>query len=279
MLSDVKSGEQVAFIFISKIYLALRLFARKLFARDKISVIHFMKKCSKCSIKKNENEFDQCKNVKSGIYPSCKECRKKYRIENKKFLKQKNKDYYDKIKENDDFLNKRKIYYQKNKNTIIEQSKINYNKNRNLYNKKRNLRIKFRLKNEPELKLIKNIRRMINRVITTKNQKSIYYLGVKSAEEFIELMNQKTSNKNWIQDDYHIDHIWQVHWFSEALKENAEKTCLMINHHSNLRPIRAEENLIRSKQDFDILKYEDFAKYKNYLNISILEEIKLYKNW
>jgi hypothetical protein len=144
MLSDVKSGEQVAFIFISKIYLALRLFARKLFARDK---------------------------------------------------------------------------------------------------------------------------------------KSIYYLGVKSAEEFIELMNQKTSNKNWIQDDYHIDHIWPVHWFSEALKENAEKTCLMINHHSNLRPIRAEENLIRSKQDFDILKYEDFAKYKNYLNISILEEIKLYKNW
>jgi hypothetical protein len=258
---------------------ALRLFARKLFVRDKISVINFMKKCSKCGIEKNKNEFGQCKNVKSGLYPSCKECRKKYRIENQELLKQKNKDYYNGVKENDDFLNKRKIYYQKNKNKIIKQSKINYNKNRNLYNKKRNLRIKFRLENEPEFKLIKNIRRMINRVITTKNQKSIYYLGVESAEEFIDLMNEKTSNKDWIKNGYHIDHIWQVHWFSEALKENTEETCLILNHHSNLRPIPAEENFIRSKQDFDILKYEDFEKYKNYLNINILQEIKLYKNW
>jgi hypothetical protein len=238
-----------------------------------------MKQCSKCGVQKNEKKFDQCKNVKSGLYPSCKECRKKYRTENKEFLKQKNKDYYDGVKQDNDFLNKRKMYYKKNKDAIMERSKINYNKNRNLYNKKRNLRIKFRLENEPEFKLIKTIRRMINRVLTTKNQKSIYYLGVKSAEEFIDLMNQKTSNKNWIKEGYHIDHIWQVHWFSEALKENAEKICLIINHHSNLRPIQAEENLIRSKQDFSILKYEDFAKYKDYLNISILEEIKLYKNW
>lgn len=238
-----------------------------------------MKQCSKCGVQKNEKEFDQCKNVKSGLYPSCKECRKKYRIQNIEFLKKRNKNYYDGVKQNDDFLNKRKMYYEKNKDAIIERSKINYNKNRNLYNKKRNVRIKFRLENEPEFKLIKTIRRMINRVIATKNQKAIYYLGVKYAEEFIDLMNQKTLNKNWIKEGYHIDHIWQVHWFSEALKENAEKICLIINHHSNLRPIQAKENLTRSRQDFDILKYEDFAKYKNYLNISTLEEIKLYKNW
>ena len=57
-----------------------------------------MKKCSKCGIDKKEENFDQCKNVKSGLYPSCKECRKKYRINNREFLKEKNKNYYNKIK-------------------------------------------------------------------------------------------------------------------------------------------------------------------------------------
>lgn len=238
-----------------------------------------MKKCSKCGIDKKEEDFDQCKNVKSGLYPSCKECRKKYRINNREFLKEKNKNYYNKIKKDDDFLNKRKAYYKKNKNKIIRTSKINYEKKRDLYNQKRNIRIKYRIKKEPEFKLIKNIRRMINRIIENKNQKSIHYLGVNSPKEFIDLMNQKTINKNWIKDKYHIDHIWQVHWFSESLKQNPEKICSIINHHSNLRPIPALENLARDKKDFDILQYDDFIKYKNYLNSDIVKEIKLYKNW
>lgn len=42
-----------------------------------------MKTCSKCRVEKTRDEFRRASSKKDGLYPSCKECQRKYDMENK----------------------------------------------------------------------------------------------------------------------------------------------------------------------------------------------------
>ena len=70
-----------------------------------------MKKCTKCKVEKEITKFGVDKQRKDGLYPSCKECSKEYRKENK----DKKKEYYKKNKD------KIKEYYKENKDKIINK--------------------------------------------------------------------------------------------------------------------------------------------------------------
>jgi hypothetical protein len=238
-----------------------------------------MKKCSKCQLEKSEKCFGKHKLTKSGLYPSCKDCRQRYRKENKEFLKKKNHEYYERAKNSEKFISRTKEYYKNNKDVILNRSVKRYIENKDHCLMVAAKRLRIRRNSDPIFKLKTNMRRMILRIIKGKSQRSIYYLGVSSIEEFINLMNFKTDNPKWLEDRYHLDHIWQIHWFSDFLLKDKEKACLLINHYSNLRPLSPKENLKRNKKNFEPLLFEDFLKYKEFLNSDILNEIQNYKGW
>jgi hypothetical protein len=88
-----------------------------------------VKKCTKCGIEKENECFGKDKRLKSGLCSDCKECRKKYYLENKDRFEKHNKKYmkkyYDKNKEI--LLKKNKKWVEENKEYRKEYCK-NYNK-------------------------------------------------------------------------------------------------------------------------------------------------------
>lgn len=232
------------------------------------------KKCSKCKIEKTDDNYDKSKITKNGLYSTCKSCRKEYREKNKELLKSKNKEYYDKIKNTEEHKNKAKEYYLKNRSKKIKYAKEYFERNRSEVINRQNVWSKRKQEYDHSFKLTNKIRRIIRRTLEGRKSKSIEYIGVSSVEDFIRIMTDKCDNKNWIADNYHLDHIWQVHWFSNSLKDNPEEISKLIHHHKNLRPIPKEENCNRPKNDFSCLDLSDFPIYEKYLNSNILENIK-----
>jgi hypothetical protein len=111
--------------------------------------------------------------------------------------------------------------------------------------------------------------------IKGKNGRSLQYIGVSSAEEFISILSEKSNNPNWMQDGYHIDHIWQINWF-DITDDNWSELCWIVNRHQNLRAVPSYENLTRGHYDFSPLCREDFEFYGPYLKKSIYDQIALY---
>ena len=85
-----------------------------------------MKKCTKCGIEKPLTEFHKLKHGRFGRYPSCKDCKKKYFLENKEKITKQRKKYYDEGK--DRILAYAKQYHEENKNKINEKKKIHNSK-------------------------------------------------------------------------------------------------------------------------------------------------------
>lgn len=130
---------------------------------------------------------------------------------------------------------------------------------------------------DPVWRLKENLRSSLARIKKrSKENKTLNYISVNSIEEFIYLMSEKTDNKNWIQENYHIDHIWQINWFSDYMLKDTELILKLINHHSNLRPLDQKTNLLRNKYDFTPLNKNDLVKYENYLNLDVKNAIQEY---
>jgi hypothetical protein len=138
---------------------------------------------------------------------------------------------------------------------------------------------KYSINNSVKSRLRGIVKRIVRGKINTFS-----LVGVESVHDFISKMNAKTDNKNWINENYHIDHIWQLHWFSDFLVFNfSNKLSLLevakiINHHSNLRPLTRQENRLRKLDDFTPLKKDDFYLFQPYLNKNISKRIMDYFN-
>lgn len=186
-----------------------------------------------------------------------------------------------------DPLHKEKMseYYQSNKNTFHERNKKwienNQEKHREWAKKWRKEWYKKQRELFPEKFILRRIHSRIKESINERllSRSSLFYTGCSSLEELICRLSQKTDNPNWIKHKYHIDHVWQIHWFFDFLKENInndhlfEKALLAIHHHSNLRPLPSEENVNRSKKDFSPLLLEDYSKFKEFLNRDIINRL------
>jgi hypothetical protein len=96
-----------------------------------------MKKCSKCNVEKELNEFPKSQSCKDGHVNQCKICRSEYYNKYNKEYREKNKEYY--IKKNREYKknNKEHIkeYYKKNKEYYKEKNKQYREKNKEYYNK------------------------------------------------------------------------------------------------------------------------------------------------
>jgi len=213
-----------------------------------------MKKCTKCKVDKEITEFSKDKQKKDGISLSCKLCskeyHKEYHKENKNKIIEQKKEYYkknkDKInkrhkeyrKENKDKINKcHKEYYKENKDKIKEYLKENKDKI--------NKRQKNRKLSDPLFKMKCNLRTRTSLAFKnkgySKNTKTQEMLGVDWEITKKHIERQFTKGMNWSnQGDWHIDHI--IPLSSANTEERLKKLC----HYTNLQPLWAIDNLIKS---------------------------------
>jgi hypothetical protein len=184
------------------------------------------KVCSKCKIEKSLEDFPKDKGRPDGYYVYCKECRKLNYQLNSEVKKEQSKKYYQKIKE-------------KKHDIILERNRL-WRKNNPTYTTDRK-------KIDPTFKLIKNIRRRLNRFISftyfTKKNTTINLIGCPPDELRLFLEQKFKDNMSWDNyGEWHIDHI--IPLSSAKTEEELYKLC----HYTNLQPLWAKDNLAKSNK-------------------------------
>ena len=179
------------------------------------------KLCSRCKLNKGITEFSKDKARFDGYYVYCKECRRQDYQSKSNLKKEKSKKYYHDNKE-------------KNYEKILERNRL-WRKNNPTYTTDRK-------KIDPSFKLIKNVRRRLNRFISfnyfTKRSTTIHLIGC-SPQELKSFLEKKfTDNMSWENyGEWHIDHI--IPLSSAKSEEELYKLC----HYTNLQPLWAEDNM------------------------------------
>jgi hypothetical protein len=236
------------------------------------NILENKKKCKYCKIEKELQEFP-ISNTKKGksIKPYCKICfnkiekeryfnKNKEKIEERKkkiFLSKKeyNSQYYKKNK--DKILKQVKEYSVNNKEKISKRSSKYYKKNKDkilqkIKNKREHINkyTRERRKNNINLRIAHNLRVRIRCAIkkNLKWKKCKDILGCELSELKNYLEKQFKDGMTW--DNYgsfwHIDHIIPCSSFNLSTEDEQQK-CF---HYTNLQPLTAQENLIKSDKIF-----------------------------
>ena len=188
-----------------------------------------MKKCCFCNLFKPLEDFYNNKNVKSGKASFCKQCGK-----------EKRDNYYEKNRAK--VLEKQKSHNEKYLSKISEASKIKRKNYSNNY-------FKFKIKTDVIFKLKIYSRNMLNRafrsILQEKNWSTPKALGC-SWEHFKNHLESKFQEgmtwNNYAHDGWHIDHIIPI---SSA---KTEEDIIRLSHYTNLQPLWAKDNLIKSNK-------------------------------
>ena len=221
-----------------------------------------MKKCSKCKVEKEVVCFQKDKQKKDGLSCRCKDCRNiEYRLnysnnkeresKRKKIFYKNNKQKVDKrnklwyVNNKKEIARKRKIYYINNKEEIAKKSKIYQKNNREIINKNARRYEEIRRKTDPMFKLKKLLRDRSYKAFKAKgynkNTKTQQMLGVDWEVCKAHIQRQFTKGMTWDNSaEWHIDHI--IPLSSANTEEELKKLC----HYSNLQPLWAFDNLIKS---------------------------------
>jgi hypothetical protein len=134
--------------------------------------------------------------------------------------------------------NKDKLRFQKKAHYEINKDKIRVQKN-NYYNNKRKTDIQF--------KLSRNLRSRLNSAVNGnyKSGSEIKDLGctIEQLKQYLESKFQSgMSWDNWTLDGWHIDHIKPLASFDLTDRKQLLEAC----HYTNLQPLWATDNLIKS---------------------------------
>ena len=230
--------------------------------------------CRKCKQEKPLCDFSKNIAKKDKLQSICKACdvikSREYKEKDRKKHTMIQKRSYEKNKEK--YLKKGKEYYKKNKDKIINNTKNYYlnnidkiklrkkayleinrerNKSKSKEYSKKNRKIlsekeKIRRNTDPVFRTIKNVINRINGYLSRnhfkKNSKSFDLIGC--SPDFLKnhIESQFTDGMSWdlMGRKIHIDHI--IPLSSAKNEEDAKKLC----HYTNLRPLWAEENLIKA---------------------------------
>ena len=176
-----------------------------------------MKVCSKCKIEKDFNEFHRCTSNKSGYKSACKDCESQ----------------------------RRKNYYENNKEKELERGKNYCKKNRYIKNEY----VRNRRKNDNLFRLTLNIRTLIGQKIRnggyTKRSKTNDILGC-SYEEFKNYLESRFETwMNW--DNYgkyngELNYGWDIDHIIPVGSSITEKDLIKLNHYTNLQPLCSKIN-------------------------------------
>lgn len=217
-----------------------------------------MKKCIKCNIEKGLTEFNKQKSNKDGFNNQCKSCRKEYEKEYCKANKEQKKEYFKKYyQDNKEKIreyckaNKEKLreyekeYKKANKEKIKEYQKKYQKANKEFYKEYCKEYQKERRAKDPLFKMTGNLRTRTYIAFKnkgySKNSKTQELLGVDWEICKAHIERQFLKGMNWDnQGDWHIDHIIPLAYANT--EDKLKKLC----HYSNLQPLWAVDNLIKS---------------------------------
>jgi hypothetical protein len=171
------------------------------------------KKCVRCRENKDKSLFHKKSDSSDGLASWCKYCIKDYNRLNKEKRAEQTREYYLKNKKK---INTYGYYYEKER-----KSKDS------LYKFKKDIR--------------KNIHNYIKRSGYKKSSKTFDILGLSAKDFKLYIESKFDVGMNWNnRGEWHIDHIIPVS--SAENKEEAE----ILNHHLNLQPLWAKDNLSKS---------------------------------
>jgi len=156
------------------------------------------------------------------------------------YMRKYNKEY--KIKNKERLLELSKLEYEKNK----ERYKIRAKKWRAVNKARRAAHEKKRRVVDPLFKITNNVRSRIGKVLAglNKSKKSFGMIGCTAAELKQHLEKQFTEGMSWYNygSGWHIDHI--IPLSSGKTVKEIEALC----HHTNLQPLWARDNLSKGKK-------------------------------
>lgn len=241
-----------------------------------------MKTCSRCGVeyKATTEYFVADKRLKCGLRAICKECNRQYRLENKDSIKKYYEDNKDKIleqkkeyhKENFDnimetkkaryerkreqLLSQQKEYYQENKEQIKKYREENAERIAEVWRIRRKAKAKHiaevqrkylykRRRENVEFRILDTCRKRLYKAIANnrKTASTIELIGCTPAELKQHLEKQFRDGMSWDNyGEWHIDHIIPCASF-DFTKPEQQRECF---HYSNLQPMWAEENLLKS---------------------------------
>ena len=172
---------------------------------------------------------------------------KMYRLKNKEKLKIKRKLHYLKNKKHTLFINKQ--WAIKNKERKLQLWRNYYYKNTKKLNKQRIERSKKQYKTDNSYRLMQLVRSRINQVLKNKNLKKtdkvINLLGMNGYNFKKYLESKFKPGMSWKKRGLiHIDHIIPCSAF-DLSKPSEQLKCF---HYTNLQPLWAKENLIKSNK-------------------------------
>jgi hypothetical protein len=247
----------------------------------KEEIYHFLmeKKCSKCEITKNVDQFNRDITTKDGFKYSCKMCQKlsrnkekdsensrKYNEQNKEVLKEKRQIY---LEENKERISKQKQEY---RNREVEKLKLI---------RKKYLPIKReRYQNDINYKLTQLLRCRIKEILkSNKSKSSINYVGcdLPFLKKWFEFRFDENMSWDNLGSYWQIDHILPINAF-DFTDEKQVNSCF---HWTNLQPLNAKENRLKSDKlhlhyfEKNIKNVEQFNKINDqFLGYQVLTEMQ-----
>jgi hypothetical protein len=142
---------------------------------------------------------------------------------------------------------KMKVYYEANRDKRIAYTKAYRKANRDKVNAQRNKNRNNRMKTDIQFKLSRVLRRRLYRALhgNYKNGSAVKDLGC-TINEFKTHLESKFQSgmtwDNWSFEGWHIDHIKPLASFDLTDRKQLLEAC----HYTNLQPLWAKDNLIKS---------------------------------
>ncbi len=210
--------------------------------------------CQRCKQEKSKECFSKSTANKDGLQNKCKECAK----ELAQIQKSKNPEEYNKkcrlaeekrreaqperVREQSRKSSKK--YLIENPNKVAETQKKSRNKHKETSNATRRIYAARKKLTDPLFKLRHNIGSLI--LLTLKNgnfkktSKTANILGCSFEEFQTHIENQFQTGMSWEnQGEWHMDHLFPISWATN------EAQAIMLNHHSNYRPLWAVDNMFK----------------------------------
>jgi hypothetical protein len=189
------------------------------------------KVCTKCKIEKDLCEFRKDKTKTDGHYSSCKSCKLEYRRVNKVLVNLSAKRLRDYHKSENP-----EEYYIKNR----ERGKKYYETS-----KTRKKLMSYKIENRLKNSLRSRVRNFLKSVNIIKTNKTILMVGCSPESLKKHLEKQFKEGMCWDNYGYHGWHIDHIIPLSSA---KTEEEIYKLIHYTNLQPLWARDNLIKSNK-------------------------------
>jgi len=162
-----------------------------------------------------------------------------------------------------------KDYYQKNKEKILEQSKLYFKNNQKEKQEKNNKRYRERRETDPVFKLSTNIKRNIRAVMKkngfTKKSKTVEILGCNYQEFRQHIESLWEPWMNW--DNYGLyngepNYGWDIDHIVPSASAITEEDVITLNHYTNLKPLCSFYNRkIKRDNVVTVVKNNNLSKF------------------